>query len=275
MGTERDFQRFFTAEQRRELSETLGLLPEQIDEVESTLPSIRAFLKKAPARNDVLAKLQDLATALRSAHDSIASLLAPNSMEGEISVKQSALAWVHAASFDVGEPADALDMSLPSLRSALSVVDQAVKDVSGLGATRNRTASTRPVALVDGALLRGFLKAHGHLPGRSAELAGSPRLIPSYVLAPSAILAPPAKERSLTPSAAEGSDYRRIVEMSYEAAGSRRGSREKAIKAFINQQKKKQLGARERHHKYDSSGQPLSEEAGGVDLVHRWPRRVE
>jgi hypothetical protein len=75
---------------------------------------------------------------------------------------------------------------------------------------RHRTASPSPVALLDEALLRGFVLAH--------ESGRTPR----YTV-----------KRSSTPN----SPYRRIIEICYVAMGRSNTDPEQAVKAFIKQRR--------------------------------------
>ena len=111
---------------------------------------------------------------------------------------------------------DVLDRALPALTAALLVLERAAKDLSGLGPTRHRLGWYYPVELVNKALLTGFHKAHGHWPGTSGPNSNVP--LPPDLIAV---------------SSADGVPFRRIVELSYEAAGAGSGSRERPIKEFI------------------------------------------
>lgn len=214
----------FSDMHRSELGGALELLPAQIAELESiALPSMQAFLRKAPARNDVRDLLQETAKALQSAKAAIERLLAagsvPNGTAG--SPGDAAMARVLLASYELGADGNVLDLAMPSIGSAILVVEKASNALPEKP-VRHPAASPYPVGLIDQALLSGFLKAHNHWPGTSGT--GSATALPPYLV---------------SASYAEGSDYRRIVEICYEAAGCGVGSRERAIKAFIGWEKRR------------------------------------
>ena len=214
----------FTEEQRREL-ESIGLLSEQVAEVErAALPSVRAFLRRQPAKNAVRDKLMATAEALKVAEDAVRSLLyasmAYPADATEILPADAALARVLMASFDAGADGDVLDRAMLPISAAIHVVERALKTLPER-ATRHRTGSGYPVQLIDQVLLTGFLKAHGHWPGLVGPNAATP--LPAYLI-----------ERSYAP----GSDYLRIIEICYEAAGAGKGSRERAIREFMESRKR-------------------------------------
>ena len=214
----------FAKEQRLEL-QTIGLLPEQADELEQVaLPSVRAFLRRQPQKNDVRDKLAATAKALKAAEDAIRSLLRASmaypAHATEVLPADAALARVLMASFDAGANGDVLDRAMLPISAAIHVVERALKTLPER-ATRHRTGSGYPVQLIDRALLHGFLKAHGHWPGTVGPNAPTP--LPQYLI-----------KRSYAP----GSDYLRIIEICYEAAGAGKGSRERAIREFMESWKR-------------------------------------
>ena len=122
----------FTDEQRRELRADLKLLPEQIAEIESVaLPTMRAMLRRQPAKNDVLAELNDVSKALQTAEKAILGLMGANlafsSNAKEVLPKDGALARVLLASFEAEMDGDGLDRALLPLSAAIHVVEKAKK----------------------------------------------------------------------------------------------------------------------------------------------------
>ena len=215
----------FTQEQIRELK-SIGLSPEQTDELANhALPSMGAYLRKQPAKGEVVAELDSALTALQRAENAIHRLLrgstAPQSQAREVPPSDAALARVLVASFDMGADGYVLDKALPPLSAAIRVIELAIRTLPS-PPTRHRTALYFPVQLVDKALVSGFLKASGHWPGLSGPNASQP--VPPYPI-----------ERSY----GEGSDYRRIVEICYEAAGAGAGSRERPIREFLRLERRR------------------------------------
>ena len=221
----------FLPEQRRELQDTLGLLPAQVDELESdALRKMRAILRRQPTKSNVRAELEDEANALRSAEDAISRLLrgslAHPAGSTEVGPKDAAAARVMLATFEAEEDPEVLDRALVSIGAALRVIEKAIAGLPDKP-TRHRTASPQLVSLIDKALLSGFLKAHGHWPGTSGQ--GSDKPLPAY----------PIKT-----SCADGSDYRRIVEVCFEAAGAEADQgRERAIREFMRQKRARRMRA--------------------------------
>ena len=214
----------FSDVHRFELCGALELLPAQIADLESiALPSIQAFLRKPPARNEVRDLLEETADALRSAKAAIEKLLASGSIADRNagSPGGAAMARMLLASFELGADGDVLDLALPSIGSAILVVKKASNALPEKP-VRHLAASPYPIGLIDQALLSGFLKAHNHWPGTTGTGSATP--LPPYLV---------------SASYAEGSNYRRIVEICYEAAGFGVGSRERAIKAFIGWRKQR------------------------------------
>lgn len=208
----------FTRDHRRELSGTIRLLPEQIADLETVaLPTLCALLRRQPAKNDVREELQEALTALLGAERAIQRLhsgsVAQKSIAKEFPPVDAALARVIVASWDFGAEGDVLDNAMPPLSAAIRVIESAIKALP-VGATRHKTASYYPIGLIDKALLSGFLKAHG--PGLSGPNSG--KALPPYLI-----------EQSYR----DGSDYRRIVEICYAAAGAGEESRERAIRGFM------------------------------------------
>ena len=213
----------FSDEHRSELGGALELLPAQIAGLESiALPLIKAFLRKPPARNDVRDLLQDTADSLRSAKAAIEKLLASGSIPNRTagSAGDAAMARVMLASYELGGAGDVLDLTLPAIGSAILVVEKASSALPKKP-VRHPAASHYPIGFIDEALLSGFLKAHNHWHGTMGSGSATP--LPPYLV---------------TASCAEGSNYRRIVEICYEAAGHGAGSRERAIKSFIRSKKR-------------------------------------
>lgn len=209
----------FTRDQRRELR-TMKLSPEQLDDLENmALPVVLAYVVKQPRKNEVKEELKQTSTSLKAAITSIERLLCVaaivKSSQAEIAARDAALTRVIVASYGAGLHGDVLDNTLPPLRAAIDVIERAIKDLPK-GATRHRTASHIPIGFIDDALLSGFLKANGHSPGLSGPNAG--KALPHY---------------SVERSYGDGTDYRRITEICYEAVGAGTGSREQAIRAFM------------------------------------------
>ena len=214
----------FTELQREELR-NIGVLREQIDELErEALLSMRAFLRQQPAMSDVRDVLANTFAALKAAEKGIVGLLSASrsypSEPEKVLPADAALARVLMASFEVGADGDVLDCAMPPIKAAIHVVGRALSELP-TRATRHKFASGYPVQRIDVALTNGFLEAHGQRAGADRRRAATP--LPPYKI-----------ERSY----AAGSDYLRVVEICYEAAGAGEGSRERPIRNFLKQKQR-------------------------------------
>ena len=210
----------FSIVQRLELERDLALTPEQVHELEVTaLPMITAFVRRQPTKIDVRDELRATAKALKGAQRAILRLLGGTSVSDRVSPRDAALTRVVVASYEMGADGDVLDSTLSTLTAAIHVIEGALADLPA-SATRRRTASYVPVGFIDKALMAGFLKKHGQWPGRGTK--GRTTALPPY---------------PIKPSYAEGSPYKRIVEICYTAAGAPEGSKERPIREFLRLRK--------------------------------------
>lgn len=188
----------FTEEQRERLRK-LDLLTEQIAEIESALPLNRSLLEQPAGMADVREELSVLSAALKRAH------AAAEKVDKGKSPKLNEARWrLELADFDTTNACETLPTVLKALAAADIGIQRALADLPNKE-RRSVAADFRPVARIKKALLDGFIKAH-KLP------------------------LPPC---TLRVSSSEGSKFREIVGICYEAMGQKNADPERAIKQYI------------------------------------------
>lgn len=196
----------FTDNQRERLCR-LGLLAEQIAELESVLPLNRALLEQPAGMGDVRTELVDLSAALNCAHAAVENVDKGKSLER---LERNEARWrLELADFETTGTWDTLPTALKALAAADIVIQRALADLPNKQ-RGSVAADFRPVALIKEALLRGFIKAHK----------------------------PPFPRYTLRVSSSEGSTFREIVGICYEAMG-KNTDPERAIKEYKALRKRK------------------------------------
>jgi hypothetical protein len=196
----------FTSSQRNELTKA-GLLAAQINELENAaLPVAQAYLSKPPALQDVRDELQKLLTTMQDARDVMSRLLSPKRAAATREVWNRVL----LAEADMYNSFECIEKALSAVTLAHAVVQRAKSDLP-MEQRRHRTADPFPVARINKALLDGFVKEHG---------AGKK--------------GPPRPRVSASPTSA----FQGIVGICYDAMG-RNADPERAIKAYINQRRRR------------------------------------
>lgn len=195
----------FSPDQRKRLR-GLGLIDAQIDELEANaLPISRAWLQKTPTLQDVRDELQALFVAMERAAAALSGLQSTATMTP---AKREAQARILEACFEIhDDPHDNHDF-VEKASHALSRVKAMVQHAQeSLPNTQRRSAAAShgPVAWIHEALVSGF--ANGHC-----------QPLPRY---------------TLRTSSSQGSRFREIVGICYEAMGQGNTDPERAIRAFI------------------------------------------
>ncbi len=191
----------FSADQRLRLAH-LGLIDTQIRELERILPLVRSILARPARVTDIRQVLQPLLSALKKADRILSRLL--NAGDSLRDAERQALARLIDFDDDneLGE----------AIRKANDLILRAMPRAS-----KHKSATAIPVALIDRALLNGFIRKP-----LIDKKTGGP-YCPAY---------------TIKRSSSQGSPYREIIGICYEAAtGQRDVDPERAIRAFIAQEK--------------------------------------
>lgn len=195
----------FTDNQRQQL-QRLGLLPQQIETLEASLPLSRILLKNPAPMAEVREELRDLHKAIKKVQKATAKI-----SEGTTPARKEAywrLQWaatelerekitiVDLVGLEFTKPLDWLEIGHKFTENAL---DNLPKQ------QRRKQADSRPIERIDKALLEGFTKAHK----------------------------PPFPPYTLKVSSSDGSTFRQIVGICYEAMGQEHCDPERAIKNYL------------------------------------------
>ncbi|MBI3375006.1 MAG: hypothetical protein HY017_25065 [Betaproteobacteria bacterium] len=196
----------FSPEQRAELHR-LGAIDAQIDELEANaLPISLAWLRNPPTLQDVRDQLEAVFVAVECAAAAMSGLLRAG--DAMTLAKREAQARILEACYEIHhDPHDEHDL-VEKASYALSRVQAVVKHArDSLPNAQRRTgaASPRPVEWIYQSLVSGFTKGHR-------------QPLPPY---------------TLRVSSSQGSPFREIVGICYDAMGQRNTDPERAIKAFI------------------------------------------
>lgn len=191
----------FSLNQQQRLTR-LGLIDTQIRALERKLPLVRSILTRPARVADIRQVLQPLQNALKKADRILSRLL--NAGDSSSDAQRQAL--VRLINFDDdNELGEAIKKANDLLLRAMP------------RASKHKSATAVPVALIDRALLNGFIRKP-----LIDEKTGDP-YCPAY---------------TIKRSSSQGSPYREIIGICYEAAtGQRDVDPERAIRAFIAQEK--------------------------------------
>lgn len=202
MGNTRSGSQFvFSAEQRSRLL-ALGLVQEQIQELEQTLPGNAAWLKKPPSRKLVFSELDLAEKAAARALKKLRTLDDETTATGYRAV---AAALMSVGATEVSVDATSVVSSAIEALEKLPAVFAAARANAPPGPWRFRSANPKVIDRIDSALLRGFTRHYR----------------------------PPFPPYEIRISASANSKFRSIVSICYEAIGAGNNDPERAIRAYI------------------------------------------
>lgn len=202
----------FTAAQRKRLKE-LGVIPEQVERLRAVLVVVQSVLERAPAQNDVKAALEEVSKQTHSLLAILRPMVSKDDVARAAAIEHMNEAFM-ACRREAGQPLRfeegevAMRILIPQLQQLHLAADTAFKKMgSHLEPARSRTAQWIGVGVIDGALLDGWELAHPHEP------------IPERV----------------APTAREGSTFREVAGICYEAAGAGADADPlRAIRAYVS-----------------------------------------
>lgn len=186
----------FTAAQRKRLK-YLGVIREQVERLRAVLVAVQSALQREPAQGDVRGVLGDVAKHTRALLAILGPMVSRNDIARAAAIEHMDEAFMdrrreagQPLRFEEGEVA--MRILIPQLQQLHLVADTAFKKMGGhLQPARSRTAHWIGVGVIDGALRDGW------------EFAHSGESIPE----------------KFKPTANEGSTFREVVGICYEAAG--------------------------------------------------------
>lgn len=186
----------FTAAQRKRLKD-LGVIPEQIERLRAVLVVVQSALQRDPAQADVRDVLGDVAKHTHSLLATLRPMVSRNDVARAVAIEHMDEAFMdlrrearQPLRFEEGEVA--IRILIPQLQQLHLAAHNAFRKMgSYLKPARSRTANWIGVSVLDGALRDGWGLAHPHEP------------IPE----------------KFEPTAKEGSTFREVVGICYEAAG--------------------------------------------------------
>jgi hypothetical protein len=162
----------FTTTQREALKK-LGLLDEQISELQSILPGCAAMLSKPASLPAVRDKLKQTTAVLERAERALIKIVTSRS-DANLEVRNRVI----EVDFAVSDGTDTIEAALAALviaRESFAVATGRLR----AKARHKRTADYRPIEWIGNALLHGFIKHHHRKappPGRSDPI------LPAYTL---------------------------------------------------------------------------------------------
>lgn len=193
----------FTQKQRTRLR-TLGLCPAQIDEIEGVLKLNRSLLEQPAPMSDVREELGALRDVIDCARKVASKITDPEEHAKDKFAARNEARWrLHMAASEVSDVIEALSASVAGLEKLGQITERALDNLPKKQ-RRSVAADFRPVARIDEALLRGFMKAYK----------------PPF---------PPYMPRV---SSSDNSTFRQIVGICYEAAGLENSDPVRAIKNY-------------------------------------------
>lgn len=142
----------------RTLLKNLGLVPEQVEELQAILPICAAWLRPPLTTNELVRKaLLDLAGVTEGASASVRRLMCtPRQIPDRFEAWQRLLLALHEESLDERWLTDVADR-LHSLASVLTAAAAPLLD----SPRRHHAARIEPIGVIDRALLNGFNNHHG------------------------------------------------------------------------------------------------------------------
>lgn len=222
----------FSEIQRKTLQD-LGVCEEQIQELRKALLTVRSAVQPKAARNEVLEQLDaviDLADALDAKLRALQTTPAISHQSALQRIEQEF--WQRAG-----------DLSGPNVHSAISpllelLAGSARSAKAGLPevATRHSVSDPRPIIRIEEALYSGWLKRHGPFAESWVQPEGGEKAeVAAMAEAAKRARAAPPYPREFKASVSEGTYFREIVALCYEAVGYPRFPK-RALEAFVKRE---------------------------------------